>query len=83
MEVISRSAAKAAGLKYFFTGKTCRGGHVDVRFVSSYECRTCSYAKVLKIYYSKRPSTDGRTCAVCGCALSSNKNRKARYCSDA
>lgn len=46
MEVISRKQAKAAGLKYYFTGKACkRGGHIDQRFVCSFCCKTCAREK--------------------------------------
>lgn len=42
MQTITRKAAKAAGLKYYFTGKPCkRGGHLDRRYVASFGCMTC------------------------------------------
>jgi 5-methylcytosine-specific restriction endonuclease McrA len=42
MQTISRKAAKAAGLKHYFTGKPCkRGGHIDKRYVASFACATC------------------------------------------
>lgn len=42
MRVISRKAAKAAGLKYYFTGKPCkRRGHIEKRWVSSFMCFLC------------------------------------------
>src|SRR5260370_26795666 len=42
MEVISWKAAKAAGLKYYFTGKSCKRGHVDFRYVTCRHCVVCS-----------------------------------------
>lgn len=46
MQVITRKAAKAAGLKYYYTGKPCkRGGHIDQRYVASFCCRTCARDK--------------------------------------
>lgn len=46
MQLITRKAAKAAGLKYYFTGKPCkRGGHIDQRFVCSFTCMTCAREK--------------------------------------
>ena len=39
--IITRDAAEAQGLTYFFTGKPCRRGHIDYRFVSSGGCKRC------------------------------------------
>lgn len=50
MEVISREAAKAAGLKFFFTGKPCKNGHAVGRYVSTGKCTDCRSA-VKKTYY--------------------------------
>ena len=41
-EIISRKDARAQGLKYYFTGKSCKHGHTDQRFVSNGHCVTCS-----------------------------------------
>ena len=42
MEIISKAAAKARGLKRFFTGEQCKAGlHVDERYVSSGLCVAC------------------------------------------
>ena len=47
MQRITRKAAKAAGLRYYFTGKPCkRGGHIDKRYVSSFTCMTCQRDKM-------------------------------------
>ena len=43
-EIISRSEAKARGLKTYFTGKPCKHGHIATRLVSSGTCRECSGA---------------------------------------
>jgi len=40
-DIISRKAAKAAGLRHYFTGKPCARGHVALRFVSSWNCAQC------------------------------------------
>lgn len=40
--IVSRSDAAAQGLKHYYTGKLCRYGHDDIRFVSSTECVTCT-----------------------------------------
>lgn len=41
MLVISRTEAKAQGLKRYFTGKPCKHGHVAERFVSTCQCAEC------------------------------------------
>jgi hypothetical protein len=46
MERITRKAAKAAGLKHYFTGKPCkRSGHIDRRYVAQFTCVTCAREK--------------------------------------
>lgn len=53
MQIISRKAAKAAGLKHYFTGKPCkRGGHIDRRYVASFICATCCREKALDAFRS-------------------------------
>lgn len=47
---ITRKAAKAAGLKYYFTGKPCKRGHIDKRFVSSFWCLTCGREKAKEAF---------------------------------
>lgn len=42
MLVISWSQAKAAGLKHYFTGKPCKRGHIEKRFVSCGKCMECA-----------------------------------------
>jgi hypothetical protein len=42
LAAIALAEAKAAGLKYYRTGKTCARGHVAPRWVSSRECVECS-----------------------------------------
>lgn len=46
--IISWTAAKAAGLKQYFTGHPCKHGHVDVRDVSDRSCYTCKLIKAAK-----------------------------------
>lgn len=46
--IISRAEAKSQGLKYFFTGKTCKHNHRTQRFVSSGSCCSCD-----KIAYTR------------------------------
>lgn len=41
MEVLSKQEAKQEGLRFYFTGKACKRGHVDQRTVSSSDCLSC------------------------------------------
>lgn len=41
MKIISRKAAIAAGLNYYYTGKLCKYGHDEIRRVSSFVCLEC------------------------------------------
>jgi 5-methylcytosine-specific restriction endonuclease McrA len=43
MDIISRSDAKAAGLKRFFTGIPCIRGHIAERYVSVGSCALCCH----------------------------------------
>lgn len=45
IEVISRKEAKARILKFYFTGKLCKRGHIAPRWVSSLACTECSAAR--------------------------------------
>lgn len=40
-QIISRKNAKEHGLIKYFTGKPCKNGHVDERYVSGFACITC------------------------------------------
>jgi len=50
MEIVSRKIAKAAGQKYYFTGKLCKRGHIDKRFVSSFQCMACAREVASEVY---------------------------------
>lgn len=47
IQVISRSEAKAVGLKHYFTGQPCPAGHISPRFTSVGTCVACGRAKAL------------------------------------
>jgi|SRR5690625_511155 len=49
MEIISRKEAKERGLKHYFTGKPCKRGHIEKRFVSGFQCVVC-----VKMHYDER-----------------------------
>lgn len=40
-EIISRAEAKQQGLKYYFTGKPCKHGHLSTRQIDSCMCCEC------------------------------------------
>lgn len=42
-ELISRKDAIASGMKHYFTGKTCKRGHIAKRLASNCACVACSY----------------------------------------
>lgn len=42
MDIITRKEAKCQALSYYFTGHSCKHGHVARRLVSSGVCYTCS-----------------------------------------
>lgn len=48
-EIISLKEAKALGLKYFFTGKPCRHGHISERYIHG-SCVECSLDYRKKYY---------------------------------
>lgn len=52
--VISREQARAAGAKRYFTGKACRHGHLDERYVCKGVCVVCNDAQV-KRWSSENP----------------------------
>lgn len=41
-QIISRKAAHGAGLRRFYTGDTCKAGHVAERYVSNGGCTQCT-----------------------------------------
>ena len=41
MQVITRQEAREQGLKYYFTGKPCKRGHLSVRSVGNASCKQC------------------------------------------
>lgn len=50
-----RRKAREAGRKYYFTGKPCKRGHIDRRFVSSHLCVTCCREKAFEHFWSLTP----------------------------
>lgn len=52
MKIISRDEAISQGLKYYFTGKPCKRGHVASILVSTGQCCECNSERA-KDYYNK------------------------------
>lgn len=64
MDIISRKAAKAAGLQHYFTGKPCkRRGHRDRRWVCSFMCVECGREKSREAY-RQLPTSERREISV-------------------
>lgn len=42
MKCITRQEAKKSGLKFYFTGKPCKHGHISERITSNGKCYCCS-----------------------------------------
>lgn len=51
LNLLQRSEAKAKGLKYYFTGKPCKHGHVAERTTSNGNCVTCVNITQLQRYH--------------------------------
>ena len=43
MKITTHAEAKAGGLKRYFTGRTCRAGHIAERYVSTRNCVECAH----------------------------------------
>ena len=54
MTQISRTEAKDAGLKQYFTGRPCSRGHVEPRLVSNCVCLACAREK-MNARWAKNP----------------------------
>lgn len=54
MEKISRKEASSQGLSKYFTGKPCKHGHIDYRYVCDCTCFQCARDKVAR-YKEKYP----------------------------
>lgn len=52
MQIISMTAARAAGMIRYFTGKSCKHGHVAERFVGNRQCVECGRRDNHRFYAS-------------------------------
>lgn len=48
MELISRKEAVSIGLKFYFTGKPCKNGHISKRYTAKSYCLECSRLSALE-----------------------------------
>jgi len=56
MDIISAKEAKAKGLKFYFTGKPCKNGHIDKRYVHQWCCVSCKREQARQ-NYSRNPNS--------------------------
>ena len=56
MQIVSLLQAKTDGLTRYFTGITCKHGHVAERLVSNRQCITCAHIKLAAYKAANRPA---------------------------
>jgi len=80
--IVTRAAAKARGLKYYFTGKPCRSrGHVGFRYVNGNgDCVECARAKAAA-YTAAHPEEE-RLRLKARCAARLDAERMAQWRAD-
>lgn len=82
MKIMSKSEAKAAGLKHFFTGKPCIRGGVGMRITSTGNClceRCKAITKVKKSEAYKKDRESKEWLTKQKCIRDKNKKRKREY----
>jgi hypothetical protein len=75
-EIISRSEAKALGLKTYFTGKPCKYGHVAERAVGGRHCCECERAYQRQYYSANREELAAQNLAY---RLANREKEAARH----
>lgn len=60
LKMISRTAARAAGLLRYFTGEPCKHGHVAERFVGNRQCVECGRADNHRFYAANQDAQRAR-----------------------
>lgn len=80
MNIITRASAKAQGLKFYYTGISCKRGHTVERYTSNKKCIECSKQHTkewnkanphMHSEYNRRKTKTGKNRLYCA-------NRKAR-----
>lgn len=79
MEIITREAAIAAGLKRYFTGKPCKNGHVCERYVSTRICVSCMKSHSSAHYQENAKAICARSRARQIANQESERERGRRY----
>jgi 5-methylcytosine-specific restriction endonuclease McrA len=77
MEIIGREAAKAAGMKKYFTGKPCPHGHVAFRWVAGFNCSVC--LDISKKAYRADPEFHARELAYKAEYRNANRDKANEY----
>lgn len=49
--LLPKAEARRLGLRFFFTGRTCKNGHVNLRYTSKPVCLDCAAAQRTKPHY--------------------------------
>lgn len=75
IKLISRTEAREAGLKLYFTGKPCPQGHIATRRVSGGTCSQCAIETAARHYAAKR--SDAAFRAANNARALANYERKA------
>lgn len=78
MQVISRKEAIAEGASHYFTGKPCPNGHMDVRYVSSYACKSCAMEHHAR--YREQEEFHARELAYKAKYREENREKMLEYC---
>ena len=47
MDIITRKEAIKKRMKYYFTGKPCKHGHIAKRFIIGSNCCECKYQRAM------------------------------------
>lgn len=75
MDLISRSDAMKRGMTHYFTGKLCKNGHIDRRFVSSFGCAQCAFEREQLPRYKIKASAKGKAWRLANLDVARKKNR--------
>lgn len=74
-------------VKYYFTGKPCKRGHVVARYASNGTCTACDTTSVVKKVTPRKQAEDagqstyeGKPCSTCGGTTRSVTNRMCMHC---
>lgn len=74
MNLVSRREAKANNLKWYYTGKICKNGHMAERQTRNGNCRVCGITNVKK--YAIKPEVELKK--KIWSAISRSKSRESR-----